>query len=153
MTNATMLLYNLNMLLDTEKLLNTVKEKGGRITKTRRLLFSVLIKSGQPLSSSEILSKLKKDIPSLNRSTIYRELMFLCSNDILKEVMISGRPPLYEVASGHCHHLVCKRCQKVKAIEMDKHLEEAEKKIGRQEGFKITDHSLEFYGLCSECRE
>lgn len=148
-----MLLYNINMTLNTEKLLEIVKEKGGRITKTRRLLFSVLIEARQPLSSSEILAKLKKDIPSLNRSTIYRELMFLCSNGILKEVMISGHPPLYEIVSGHYHHLVCTKCQRVKAIKMDKHLEDAEKEIGRHEGFKITDHSLEFYGLCSECRE
>ncbi len=135
-----------------ENLLQAIKGKGGRITRFRRLLFSFLEKASAPQGAADILRVLKTAIPSLNRSTVYRELAFLGEAGLLREVNLSGCPPLYELAIGHRHHLVCLACQSIKPIEMDKELEKAEVAIGRQEGFAISDHSLEFYGLCANCQ-
>jgi Fur family ferric uptake transcriptional regulator len=50
------------------------------------------------------------------------------------------------------HHLVCRGCGKVEEVEDDL-LEVLEEKIEEKYNFKINDHSVKFYGYCSECRK
>lgn len=50
------------------------------------------------------------------------------------------------------HHLVCNICNKVLEVEDDL-LEDLETQIETQYKFKISDHSVKFYGLCEECQE
>ena len=48
--------------------------------------------------------------------------------------------------------IVCSKCGKVIEVEDDL-LEELEKDIQKKYNFKIKDHSVKFFGLCSECRD
>jgi Fur family ferric uptake transcriptional regulator len=50
------------------------------------------------------------------------------------------------------HHLVCNNCGKVIEVEADL-LDDLEHLIENKHSFKIMDHSVKFYGLCSECVE
>jgi Fur family ferric uptake transcriptional regulator len=67
----------------------------------------------------------------------------------------------YELTKGsngtqHHHHLVCTGCNKVidytdfidEEVEL---LRETEKGLGRKYDFKITNHIIQFYGLCDKC--
>jgi len=47
--------------------------------------------------------------------------------------------------------LICSNCGSVTEVEGDL-LEELENKIEREYDFKIVDHKLKFYGLCSKCK-
>lgn len=133
-------------------LLNLVRQRGGRVTKTRRAVLSLLLKSEAPVSAAKILTVLKKQNLEVNRTTIYRELDSLLAQDLIREVKIARHPSLFELANGHYHHLVCTACQKIKTVAMEDALASQEKELARQEKFKITGHSLEFYGLCNKCQ-
>lgn len=103
------------------------------------------------LSAAEILKYLKKHNPKINRTTVYRELLFLTKHAVVKEVLLSGKAPFYELNQDKHHHLVCLNCDSIKPVSLGKHLLAEEKKVYRKEKFKITAHSLEFYGLCKKC--
>ena len=135
-----------------EVLLQKIKKIGGRITKTRTATLSLLLSATKPLSAAELLVSLKEQGLVVNRTTIYRELNFLMNHNLLKEVRLIGEPSLFELQLEHCHHLVCLKCHAVKKITLCNHLESQEQQIMKKEKFKISDHSLEFYGLCHLCQ-
>ena len=62
----------------------------------------------------------------------------------------------YELAHEHethrHHHLVCNSCGRVLEVHGDL-LEELEKDIEKNYGFKISDHMVKFFGICKECSE
>lgn len=138
--------------MDLNQILAKIKKGGGRITKTRKTVLATLLLAKQPLSAFELLTTLKNKKLIVNRTTIYRELSFLVKNGFVREVQLIGKPSLFELSYEHRHHLICLKCNRVKPVLLGKHLDHQEKKINREEKFKITGHSLEFYGLCEKCQ-
>ncbi len=134
------------------ELLDKIKKIGGRMTKTRKTVLETMLSSDRPLSASEILSVFKGKKNPINRTTVYRELSFLMKNGFVHEVRLLGKPSLFELSQEHRHHLICIKCDAVKPVVLGRHLDSHEKKIMRHERFKITSHSLEFYGLCEKCQ-
>jgi Fur family peroxide stress response transcriptional regulator len=48
-------------------------------------------------------------------------------------------------------HIVCLRCNKIIDPELDT-LHEMTKEITEESGFEIVTYRLDFFGICSECR-
>ena len=135
--------------------LQQLRHKGHKITAARRALLEVLCQAKGPLTPVELMALLRRHRPKLNahKTTVYRELAFLCRERILHEVVFDDGQPRYELASeGHFHHVICLGCRKVDRVELDNDLDEAERLIRRRSKFQVLRHSLEFYGLCSQCR-
>ncbi|MFA5184007.1 MAG: transcriptional repressor [Patescibacteria group bacterium] len=135
-----------------DELIEKIKLSGGRTTKTRLAALKYLLAADRPVSPAEILGALKQKRVLVNRTTVYRELAFLAARGLVREVGLVGQPALFELVRGHRHHLICLKCNKIKTIVMANHLHKEEEKITKKEKFKITDHCLEFYGLCQDCR-
>jgi hypothetical protein len=53
---------------------------------------------------------------------------------------------------GHHHHVICSKCRKVQDVVLKVDLDAEEHKIQKDTGFKIQSHSLEFFGLCTDCQ-
>jgi len=138
--------------MSLNELISKIKLSGGRITKTRTAILEHLLAGGKPVSSAELLNALKKKKIIVNRTTVYRELVFLVENDFVREVRLIGKPSLFELSHEHRHHLICLKCSDVKTVVMDNHLHEEEEKIMKKQKFKTIDHCLEFYGLCQKCQ-
>lgn len=134
-----------------ETIYNSIKAKGKRLSKVRRAVIETLFNSPCLLSTSEILSALKARKIHPDRTTMYRELTFLSQNEIILKNTIAGTD-YYELPTDHHHHLVCTGCNAIKKIVLDKNLCQQEKKLEKENGFVITSHSVEFYGLCRDCR-
>jgi Fe2+ or Zn2+ uptake regulation protein len=128
-----------------------IQLKGGRLTKIRREIIQILFESACLLSGADILIKLKKREIQPNRSTMYRELVFLTQNNIVIKNTIAG-VDYFEIPQDHHHHLVCISCSAIQKVDIGIHLEKQEKQIARENQFKIINHSLEFYGYCRNCQ-
>jgi Fur family ferric uptake transcriptional regulator len=105
----------------------------------------------------EIMDLLAKRGNEVNKTTVYRELDFLLSEQIIKNVQIDSSTEYYELADReHHHHLVCTNCKKIldfspsEAIEedIDILISDLEKKTG----FQVQEHSFELFGRCGKCR-
>ena len=130
-----------------------LKKKGFRITKIRKSLLSILFSSNKPLSVGEIIiSLLKKDI-SASKTTIYRELEFLGNEGIVRGIEFGDGKKRYEFdLNKHHHHIVCVSCGKIADIDFDVDLKKHEREISSKTGFKIKEHSIEFFGYCQKCQ-
>ena len=128
-----------------------IKIIGGRLTKIRKEIIHILFESACLLSSTDILTKLKKREIQPNRSTMYRELVFLTQNNIVVKNTIAG-VDYFEIPKDHHHHLVCMSCSAIQKVDIGNLLEKQEKQIAKENNFKIIKHSLEFYGYCHNCK-
>ena len=129
-----------------------LRKDGHRITSARSAIIHLLVETDEPLSASKIRSTLKLQRLSLDRATIYRELKFLLTDNIVRKIQFAGKATHYEIESGHHHHLICVKCNSVKIIVLGRHLERHERQIYKKENFRVISHALEFYGLCRKCQ-
>ncbi len=136
-----------------EKLLQDWKARGHRMTKTRTALLSLFMEETAPLSVDEIETRLKKKRITANPSTLYRELDFLKTENFLSEIVLDGPKRRFEWSHReHHHHLYCEKCKGIEEVEMDNELAELQLSIQKKKGFKISSHTLEFFGLCKNCK-
>lgn len=134
-------------------LLQKLKTDGYRLTKARKYILSILIKNRMPLSAYELKNHLEEIGITVNKTTIYRELDFLCNQKIIREIQLGDGRKRYEIwPDDHHHHLVCISCSRIECFEMEDCMEAEEKKILRDNNFKVLEHSLKFFGLCAECQ-
>src|SRR5258708_2117588 len=136
-----------------QTILEQLKNQGARMTKARILLVKMFQKNHLPLTELEIRAKLSQAGKAVNKTTVYRELEYLKSKSVIKEADFSDGKKRYEFnSSDHHHHLICTNCKKVDDIRVEDDVSHIEKKISRNKDFKIINHSLEFFGLCKNCR-
>jgi len=133
--------------------LRALKDRGYRITCTRKAVLEILVNEAKPLSADCLIKKLASQKMHPNKTTIYRELDTLSAGGFIKEVQLGLNRRVYEVTSlGHHHHLVCTKCESVEDISMENDMMIYEKNIMKKTSFKVFDHSLEFFGLCAKCQ-
>lgn len=116
---------------------------------------------GHP-SADEIYLSVKKLYPQIGLATVYRTLDLLANLGLVHKLDFGEGRARYELAKGpgtkgHHHHLICIRCQKVVDYadftdEEREFLEKVEKSLSEKYNFQITDHLIQFYGICEECR-
>jgi len=136
-------------------IVKTLRAGGERITPIRMELISILSNTNEPLSPQELLIALQKNGFRANKTTVYRQLEVLERYSIVQSVQFADRTKRYELVSesGHHHHLVCVRCQRIEDVSFATDLQQQEKIIWKQNQFTVLQHSLEFFGVCKHCQE
>jgi|SRR3989344_3195276 len=123
---------------------------GQRVTPARIAVLSVLEKEKRPLSVEKIIQTIgEKDIDYV---TAYRTITALKKAGLVRQIDFQHNHAHYELASlGDHHHVVCTKCDKVADVA-NCGIEKMEKVALQESGFReITDHSLEFFGICKQC--
>jgi len=134
------------------KIYTDIRLLGGRITKIRKKIIQILSEVDCLMSQVDILACLKKQKMSPDRSTIFREMLFLVKNNIITKNTILGID-YYEMPKDHHHHLICVKCNSIDRVEIENHLKKQEKQIAKENKFNVINHSLEFYGVCHNCQK
>ncbi|MFA4989370.1 MAG: transcriptional repressor [Candidatus Omnitrophota bacterium] len=134
---------------------------GYRITSGREAILEVLSKSDKHLSAEDIYMKVHPKYPNIGLTTIYRTLDVLASLGLIFKFDFGDKRARYELAEGpkgahHHHHLICTSCNRVidYADFIDEEVEllnQTEKGLAKKYDFKITNHLIQFYGLCNAC--
>lgn len=132
--------------------LQSLKKSGHKITKVRTALLQILTKTPTPLSIADILLKLKQIKLVPNKTTVYREIEFLNNLGLIIGVDFGEGKKRYESSGKHHHHIICVNCKLIKDIFLETDLNLFNAKIAKVAGFKPVGHSLEFFGLCRNCR-
>ena len=134
---------------------NRLKEKGYKLTGPRKIILKYILDTGiKHFSSQELYKLIEKKNPGIGMATVYRTLALLEEEGIICKVYFGDDCIRYEIndeneVHGH-HHLVCQQCGKVIELKYDL-LEDIERKIFLDHGFKVVDHEVKFIGICSDC--
>ena len=71
-----------------------------RLTRQRQAVVDALARSGQALSPHDLLEQAKAAVPSLNLSTVYRQIKGLQDAGQIVRVELPGQPPRFEIAAS-----------------------------------------------------
>ena len=141
------------MVENPDEIIAKLKLAGHRITPIRSRIVEIFINSSTPISAIDLLEAFRILKLKVNKTTIYRELEFLLKENLIKEIEFREGKKRYELDTGHHHHhIVCLNCKKVEDVDLEVDLHQEEKLIEKKTGFKITSHSLEFFGYCKNCK-
>ncbi|OQA89497.1 MAG: Ferric uptake regulation protein [Elusimicrobia bacterium ADurb.Bin231] len=134
---------------------------GYKITCARESVLAVLSNTNKHLSADDIYMQARSKYPNMGLATIYRTLDILSELGIILKFDFGDGKNRYELAEGfggsqHHHHLICTKCNRVvdytdfidEEIEL---LKQTEKGLSKKYNFKITNHLIQFYGICEKC--
>ncbi|HEX6972214.1 MAG TPA: Fur family transcriptional regulator [Limnochordia bacterium] len=125
-----------------------------RLTPQREAVLSVFMqRPNTHLSAEEVYLATKEVQPDIGLATVYRALELFEKLGILHKLDDADGQSRFEFTEGdghYHHHLICFGCGKI-IHYMNDLLEPVEARIERETGFSIVDHSLRFFGYCSDC--
>lgn len=119
-------------------------------TPARKEIVSFLEKTYSPVDVERIIKFLRAKGLNTNKVTVYRTLNFLYDKGYVEKLEFGEGKFRYELKKNHHHHLICSKCGKIEDVRGE-FLEKIEREIYKDKGFKVKNHYLEFFGLCSDC--
>jgi len=131
-----------------------IKQKGMKYTEQRAVILQILVNLDDHLNAEEIHNIIQKEHPNQNIgiATIYRTLNFLEDVNLISSISFGSDGKKYEGnLKEHHDHLICTSCGKIVEF-LDDAIEKKQEDIAKKNGFTITDHSMQIYGLCQECQ-
>ena len=138
--------------MSAELWLTQLQENGYRLTDARRAVVQTVEKSTRALTPLEVYDIARKKYRALGLVTVYRTLEKLEELHVIQRVhQPMGCQAFISASSGHQHLLLCKNCGQANLFEGDD-LDDLMKSIARKTGYQITEHWLQLFGLCGDCR-
>jgi Fe2+ or Zn2+ uptake regulation protein len=135
-------------------ILQSLSALGSRLTPARIEMAAIFdAQSCRPVTATEVIQLLSKKDINVNKTTVYRELDFLKSQGLVREINVMGSSARYELSERHHHHLICTSCDKWLPIDIDESFMKGVKQSVKRHKALLTDHLLEFFGVCSSCRK
>jgi Fur family ferric uptake transcriptional regulator len=136
-----------------QQLSHELQRRKQKVTKQRLAILSVLDESITPLTVEEIFFRVRENNDNnISLATIYRNLKTLLVAGMVEKQGINDDKTQYGLKKDdHAHHLVCLGCRKVICLP-NCPLEEFTTEIKQKKGFTVTEHRVELYGYCLDCR-
>lgn len=133
----------------------SLKEKGVRLTRQRRILLELIDRTGQHLDAERLYQMAREKDPRMNRVTVYRTLKLLKQGGLVDELDLmhySGDQHYYETRTKQEHaHVVCLGCGKVEEF-FGEPLQRLRRQIEAHFGFQILLARTEVGGYCPHCQ-
>jgi Fe2+ or Zn2+ uptake regulation protein len=131
--------------------LDILSEEGYRLTAPRKAVVEVVAAADHAVNPTEIYDLARQNYGRLGLVTVYRTIEKLEELHLVQRVhrpddcqaFIAKRP-------GHQHLLVCDDCGRVTHFSGDE-LGLLITEVQQDTGFEITEHWLQFFGLCKNC--
>ena len=136
-----------------QTLIDTLRERGYRITPQRELIISILAHSGRHMTAEEVFDQVQNQTQALNIATVYRVLDLLheeglaCRNDL-------GEGKIFYATTEHGSHihLVCRQCGFIIDAEYEL-VFPLEEEFRQRYQFEPDLKHLSIFGLCAQCRK
>ncbi len=136
-----------------EDMLNKLRDRHFRITPQRIAVLRILAVSEDHPGVESVYEEVKKAFPTTSLATVYKTVTLLKE---LNEVLELGFPEggnRYDGARPYSHpHLICTKCRKIVDPDLES-IEGVTKELALETGFQITNHRLDFFGICPTCQK
>lgn len=159
--------FNSEVLIDRKRerasqqdLKRIIRDMGLKVTAPRMAILEALVRGRAHITAQEVFEKIKiksneeKVVANkIGFATVYRFLRSLTEKGFVTEVRMGGLPARYELTPrAHHDHLTCMTCGKIVEFE-NRDIEGLQILVAQNNGFLLTGHVLELYGICPNCQE
>ncbi|BDR55013.1 transcriptional repressor [Bombiscardovia apis] len=124
-----------------------------RQTRQKEAVRRVLRGQREFVSAQELHELLDQAGEHVGLATVYRQLSSLSQSGSVDTIEHKGTQ-LYRLCAAqrrHHHHLVCEACGKT--VEIQPPHEDWLRSVAAAQGFTVSSHTLEVYGLCPDCQQ
>lgn len=120
------------------------------MTPQRRAIVRVLLKHRSHLTADQVLTRVRRNLPSISPATVYNTLHELSEMGLLRELDLGLglEERRYEVATERHDHLICLGCGRIEDVPRDGVLKPA---IQEDHDFNIIDRRVIYLGYCPDC--
>lgn len=133
-----------------DRVIEMVRQRGGRITSSRRLLLGALFAAPGHRTAEELAGEVQALAPDVHLSTIYRNLDELERLGVVVHTHLGHGPASYHLAPAAHGHFVCEECGTM--IEAPGELfHELARTALADFGFTIDAHHFAVLGRCARC--
>ncbi len=131
-----------------------IRAAGLKVTLPRLKILDMLeVNASRHLSAEEMYKALLEEGEEIGLATVYRVLTQFEAAGLVKRHHFEGGSSVFELNQGEHHdHILCVKCGRVDEF-YDEVIEDRQTAIAIEKGYKMTDHSLYIYGVCSSCTE
>jgi Fe2+ or Zn2+ uptake regulation protein len=124
-----------------------------RATPARLALMNLLETSDKPIDVQTMIDYLNNKDVNTDPATVFRIVNMFTEKGLTKQIQLQEGKFRYELSTkADHHHLVCTKCGDIQDIS-DCNIAVLENDIEKKKNFKVTSHSLEFFGLCANCQQ
>ncbi len=123
-----------------------------RNTKQKQLILTILREANRPMSINEVYSQVVLSLPTIAKSTIYRNIDSLLSQNLIDKYYLKDNEVFYRIKADtneHKHVVICDDCKKV--FDLPGCPIHALEDAMEEEGFIIKEHQIQITGLCKAC--
>lgn len=124
--------------------------KDMRLTNQRKIIMEQLQSVTSHPTADEIYGMVREKMPRISLGTVYRNLEVLSSLGLVRKLENAAGQKRFDGDMSPHHHIRCQVCGKVGDIFDAPDISGIEDEISTD--FEITGVSLEFSGICPECR-
>jgi len=132
-----------------------LKKNNLKFTIQREVILETLYNSDEHLTPEALHHLIQERYPDLNTgiATVYRTLALLEESNVVTSLSFGAQGKKYELgAKEHHDHLICTECGIITEF-VDTEIEARQHAITEQLGFKMSDHSMQIYGVCKNCQK
>ncbi len=130
-----------------------LKKNNLKFTIQREVILETLYNSDEHLTPEALHHLIQEKYPELKTgiATVYRTLSLLEDSHVVTSLSFGAQGKKYELgAKEHHDHLICTECGKITEF-VDEEIEKRQHAITKELGFKMSDHSMQIYGICKKC--
>jgi len=122
-----------------------------RLSKQREAILRVLRSTTSHPTADWVYEQVRKKLPRISLGTVYRNLRLMTQEEIILELDFAGTPSRFDANTQPHSHFICEQCGRIFDVAVPVH-EEINERIARKTGFKVSNHQLDFSGLCKDCQ-
>lgn len=132
------------------RILDALREKGGRLTPARRTIVTALVEAGTHVTADELAATVQERLPDVHLSTIYRTLERLEELGVIEHVHLGHGRAVYHLTDERHHHLVCDQCGWVTGVPSDL-FDDVATSVKKHYGFVLDPTHFSLGGRCKTC--
>ncbi|MCF7886289.1 MAG: transcriptional repressor [Candidatus Marinimicrobia bacterium] len=116
----------------------------------RIVIFQYMENSTRHPTAEQIYTDIKKEIPTISKTTVYNTLNSFVKNGIAEKLNIADSEVHYDIPDNGHDHFLCINCGKIYDIKPEYSKSNIE--IKSIQGHKITQLHCYYKGICKSCR-
>ena len=133
---------------------SSLHQNGYRVTQPRQHVMEIIASSRVPLTPQDIYHQsLELESPP-GIASVYRTLEMLDTLGLIQQIhQPGGCHGIWPAVEGHNHLLLCRDCGKMQVIEGNEEITEYISMIEKDTGYRVDEHWLQLFGMCSACAD
>lgn len=132
-----------------DKIIQTLKAKGLRVTPQRFAVYANLLSRSDHPTAEQISNHLNQDGPTSSQATVYTSLLALREVGLIREVLLDEGVCRYDANIAPHHHFRCQSCGEIEDIPWEQFQDLDFKEL--RSGLRVNNYEITVFGYCDRC--